>query len=878
MEEEYLPFAHQDSPSGANGKAALSAGKRGQGLAISLPDESLIRPQGHWQRNNSIAEGETLSLEPRRYAGANHTHPSGETPRSAAPAPSPGSAVTSLMHRMMTLRSPITKTKFRTVRRQHGGHYATLGDGADGEQYPVDLSSLAGLGYELHDMTAPSYASSSSRPLDNERTEYVGSQPEPNKPSFQSFVNNQKAVGSGLLNSIGAKIIPAVGEIPSQRRSFRSASEDEFKRSKTVRDIGQNQARETNQIVVVDNAVDLSSLEGAFPVSDRASRTFSGMSLGEGGQQGTLSYFFPDDPDVPNWKPFSLKSWYILILMILAFALAALQEALFQVSAKKHHVGGGGGLLSFNSVSDVAIGPFFAWKYLPTMITIVYAVLFSIMDFDIRRLEPFYQLSQPSGARASASLNLDHLTMFQYFIPFKALQLRQWAVFLSSIGNIVSSMAAPALQNPALQFGTNAHCENHNPDKQALKCDHLHEEQFFVYVPSVWSRGVTAAYIVVGLILVVLLLIQLRRKSGLLSDPKGIAGLASMATKSHILRDFKGLDQADHVTIHKRLAHRRFVLYKSSLWQGELQVESDDLQGSEDKLKSPHPMMLRKRYGAPFIGFMIFGLFTIPLISLSPARVVPNTVPWLPVLLATLLKLLFATFESDVRLMEPFYILSKGNAPPHRCLTLDYQATVYGWMPIKALMNGHLLVALVGLASVMLDILTVTVGSFSVDSVNFLHHTARQPSGEERSSQDETFVSFWVSLVLSVSILAFVIAVTVLVYVRRSHPFLPREPSTIASVLAFIYASNMLTDFIDTERLNSRQMEKRLRDLGKRYGLGWFRGRDGEIHCAIDEEPMKSRYVHGKPYTKAQAGPAWADEPSYYVAGYSSSSAAAAAV
>lgn len=28
-----------------------------------------------------------------------------------------------------------------------------------------------------------------------------------------------------------------------------------------------------------------------------------------------------------------------------------------------------------------------------------------------------------------------------------------------------------------------------------------------------------------------------------------------------------------------------------------------------------------------------------------------------------------------------------------------------------------------------------------------------------------------------------------------------------------------------------------------------------EIHCAIDEEPMKSKYVHGKPYTMAQAGP-----------------------
>ena len=40
------------------------------------------------------------------------------------------------------------------------------------------------------------------------------------------------------------------------------------------------------------------------------------------------------------------------------------------------------------------------------------------------------------------------------------------------------------------------------------------------------------------------LMYAMRRKSGLLSDPKGIAGIAAMATKSHILTDFHGLDSA----------------------------------------------------------------------------------------------------------------------------------------------------------------------------------------------------------------------------------------------------------------------------------------------------------------------------------------------
>jgi hypothetical protein len=375
----------------------------------------------------------------------------------------------------------------------------------------------------------------------------------------------------------------------------------------------------------------------------------------------------------------------------------------------------------------------------------------------------------------------------------------------------------------------------------------------------VWSRILSVSYLLVAIITVVLLF-QLRRRSGLLSDPKGIAGIASMATKSHILRDFKGTDEANRAQLHKKLQHRRYVLYKSSIWQGEYDTKEDPYVDSDMKSSSPHPPMLRAGAAFPFMGFMVFGLITIPLISLTDARIVPNAAPWLPILLATLLKLIFNTFEADVRLMEPYYRLSLGHARPEHSLTLDYQASIYGIMPFQALANRHWLVMLVGLSSVALDVFTVTVGSFSVNSVEFLHKT-----DSEGSNQDETYVSFWVSLILSLVILIFVLITTALVYWRRRHPFLPREPSTIAANLAFIYSSNMLTDFIDTEKMTNKQMEAKLKGLKKTYALGWFRGRDGEIHCAIDEEPMVSRYVHGKSYTRAQAGPMGAEPEWEYV-------------
>ncbi|KIX99811.1 uncharacterized protein Z520_04447 [Fonsecaea multimorphosa CBS 102226] len=829
-----MPPSHMSTPD----HVKLLSGKDSPGVSVTIGETQSApyhrrHSRGHSgdERLRSIDETESMRDEPYDLVEP-------VTPIKARRFSAGQSAASSVLRRLTTKINPMSRGTFRSTKRSQGREYATLDDGEDGQAATVDLSSLEGMGWELTDLSNPDAAR-----LQDEEIESESMTKKDGKPDFRKFVQKRASVGDGM-KGVGVQLRRDPSRIVRRGTGgMGNAESSGIDRSKTVRDLGQDLALKKNMIVEVEEIVDLSTLDGG-ELENRQSRTFETMPMRQSVlPQETKSYFFPDDPDIPNWKPRSMRSWYILSLMALALGLAGFQEFLCQKSFKsvREH----SGILAFNAVAEISTWDFFVWKYLPTMITIVYAVLFSIMDFDIRRLEPFYQLSRPRGASAAASLNLDHLTMFQYFIPFKAFRLRQWAVFFSTTGNIMASMVSPALQNPSITFATNP-----DPRCNASGCPNG-EKHYWVRISPGWSRALSASYVFVAIV-VVILWIQLRRKSGLLSDPKGIAGIASMATKSHILQDFAGLDEANCAIIHKRLAHRRYVLYKSSIWQGEWSSKSEPPQDSERKLTSPHPLMLQMRAGIPFLAFMVFCLISVPIITLTKARVVPNAAPWLPILIATGLKLFFSTFESDVRLMEPFYQLSRGNARPENSLTLDYQATVYGIMPFKALLNKHYLLALVGVSSVLLDVLTVTVSSFSVNSEDFMHVGSH---GEDRSNGDETFVSFWTSLVLSVFILLFVIFTTSLVYLRRRHPFLPREPSTIAAVLAFIYASNMLSDFVDTETLNNKAMEKRLKNINKRYALGWFKGRDGQIHCAIDEEPMRSKYVHGKPYTMAQAGP-----------------------
>jgi len=196
------------------------------------------------------------------------------------------------------------------------------------------------------------------------------------------------------------------------------------------------------------------------------------------------------------------------------------------------------------------------------------------------------------------------------------------------------------------------------------------------------------------------------------------------------------------------------------------------------------------------------------------------------------MKQLWTTLEFNVKMIEPYYILSKGNARPEITLTLDYQGTPYGLLPIAALLRGHYLVALVGLGSVLGDLLTVTASSLSLTN--------------------ETYRSF-ISSSPSPLLLSFFLFSQLPWYMQGAgtHSYPPAVNHRFYSRIHS--SSRMLDDFIDTERYTNSQMEAMLVSKNKRYGLGWFKGRDKRPHCTVDEEPMLSKYVHGVSYIHAQA-------------------------
>jgi hypothetical protein len=73
-------------------------------------------------------------------------------------------------------------------------------------------------------------------------------------------------------------------------------------------------------------------------------------------------------------------------------------------------------------------------SYVPIIISVILGLFWAEIDHDVKRLEPFFQLSKPGGSSAEDSLLLDYPYRFSLVVPFVAFRKRQWTVLFSSLG------------------------------------------------------------------------------------------------------------------------------------------------------------------------------------------------------------------------------------------------------------------------------------------------------------------------------------------------------------------------------------------------------------------------------------------------------------
>ncbi|EHL03726.1 hypothetical protein M7I_0373 [Glarea lozoyensis 74030] len=129
------------------------------------------------------------------------------------------------------------------------------------------------------------------------------------------------------------------------------------------------------------------------------------------------------------------------------------------------------------------------------------------------------------------------------------------------------------------------------PDRKTRK-ENPHGDKT-IHIDAVWSRFLSALLMVIAIFGSILLWQLEKRRSGLVADVKGIAGIAAMANKSHILNDFKDMDTATPDAIHDRLKKHRYTLRNSSLAPDSDNVltreEADKYDQKKKTDSNPHP-------------------------------------------------------------------------------------------------------------------------------------------------------------------------------------------------------------------------------------------------------------------------------------------------
>jgi hypothetical protein len=118
------------------------------------------------------------------------------------------------------------------------------------------------------------------------------------------------------------------------------------------------------------------------------------------------------------WKPFSLSSGTLIATAIFTSGLAIVLGIL-QWQNTRH-----GALFFASTVNGFTISEDFLYRYLPTLVVVLYGMAWSWIDLDVMRLEPWFQLAQSGGASADSSLLLQYPADFLPLVPFKAAKLR----------------------------------------------------------------------------------------------------------------------------------------------------------------------------------------------------------------------------------------------------------------------------------------------------------------------------------------------------------------------------------------------------------------------------------------------------------------------
>lgn len=127
---------------------------------------------------------------------------------------------------------------------------------------------------------------------------------------------------------------------------------------------------------------------------------------------------YPSLNNPRSWRPLSLKRFFLLGTWLGALLLLGVTAFLHYLDHKN------GAVLIADDGDGFTIGETFMSRYLPTILVVVYGILIALIDLDVKRLEPWYSLSEPGDFQGENPLLCRYDTGFVLSVMVKAFRKR----------------------------------------------------------------------------------------------------------------------------------------------------------------------------------------------------------------------------------------------------------------------------------------------------------------------------------------------------------------------------------------------------------------------------------------------------------------------
>jgi hypothetical protein len=164
----------------------------------------------------------------------------------------------------------------------------------------------------------------------------------------------------------------------------------------------------------ISNSNDLTKAHDGNLLKTRASQQSIELSTwSEDDKQALVS-----SPVRKPWKPLTYKVYFLVPTILASGALIAVLQIYLERSIRDT------GILFASEISDLPLDQKFPYLYLPTIVSLVLSFAWTWLDLDVRRLQPFIELSKEHGARGADSLLLHYPFDFVAFVPFTAAKRR----------------------------------------------------------------------------------------------------------------------------------------------------------------------------------------------------------------------------------------------------------------------------------------------------------------------------------------------------------------------------------------------------------------------------------------------------------------------